>query len=212
MKTLAALTALLLASAVALSTPAAAHQMPTQHVRGQITAADDSSITVKTRAGATVRLAFAPDPSVTSLMKADFSEVKVGTYIGSAAVPLRPATRTCSGSGCKEPKLTALELRIFPESMKGAGEGQREWVLTPDSRMTNGMVDDVEGRVLSIKYKGNDVDMHVPTNAPVVNIGSGDKGLLKPGALIFGVAQKGADGNLTALRISAGSDGLIPPM
>ena len=81
MKPLAALTALLLTAAVAiaLSLPAAAQQMPAQHVRGQITAADDSSIMVKTRAGATVRLAFARDLSVTSLMKAGFSEVKVGT-------------------------------------------------------------------------------------------------------------------------------------
>lgn len=209
MKAVVALTALLLTPAAALGTPAVAQPMPTLHVRGQITAADDSSITVKTRAGATVRLLFAPDLNVTSLVKADFSEVKVGTYVGSAAVPIRPAPRTFD---MKTPTITALEVLIFPESMKGTGEGQRRWDLAPDSTMTNGTVYDLEGRVLSIRFKGNERDLHVPPHAPVVRLGPGDRGLLKPGAHVFAVAQKGADGTLTALRISVGKDGLIPPM
>ena len=211
MKPLAALTALLLTAAVAiaLSLPAAAQQMPAQHVRGQITAADDSSIMVKTRAGATVRLAFARGLSVTSLMKAGFSEVKVGTYVGIAAVLIRPAPRA---EGTKTPTHTVLDLLIFPESMKGTDEGQRKWDLTPDSTMTNGTVYDLEDREVSIRFKGNERDVHVPPKAPVVKIGPGDKGLLKPGAHIFAVAQKGADGNLTALQISVGRDGLVPPM
>jgi len=211
MKPLAALTALLLTAAVAiaLSLPAAAQQMPAQHVRGQITAADDSSIMVKTRAGATVRLAFARDLSVTSLMKAGFSEVKVGTYVGIAAVLIRPAPRA---EGTKTPTHTVLDLLIFLESMKGTDEGQRKWVLTHDSTMTNGRVYDLEYREVSIRFKGNERDVHVPPKAPVVKIGPGDKGLLKPGAHIFAVAQKGADGNLTALQISVGRDGLVPPM
>jgi len=98
------------AMAVVLSPPAAAQQMPTQHVRGQITAADDSSITVKTREGATVRLALASDLSVTSLMKAAFSDVKVGSYVGIAAEPIRPAPRTVLGSGEKAPTHNALDL------------------------------------------------------------------------------------------------------
>jgi hypothetical protein len=214
MKTLAALTALLLTAAlpVILSAPAAAQQAPIQHVRGQITAADDSSITVTTHAGATVRLAFASDLSVTSLMKADFSEVKVGSYVGSAGVPILPVPRTCLGSGCKEPKITALELQIYPESMKGAGEGQRKWDLTPDSKMTNGTVEDVEGRIVSITFKGNDIDVYVPTKASVVKIAPGDKALLTPGAHVFAVAQKAADGNLTMIGVSVGKDGLVPPM
>ncbi len=209
-----AMTALWLtaAMAVALSPPAAAQQMPTQHVRGQITAADDSSITVKTREGATVRLALASDLSVTSLMKAAFSDVKVGSYVGIAAEPIRPAPRTVQGSGEKAPTHNALDLLIFPESMKGTGEGHRKWDLTPDSTMTNGTIYDLEDRLLSIRFKGNERDMYVPSKAPVVKIGPGDKGLLKPGAHIFAVAQKGADGTLTAQRISVGRDGLVPPM
>ena len=200
------------AVAVVLGPPAAAQSMPTQHVRGQITTADDSSITVKTRAGATVRLAFAPGLRVTSLMKADFSEIKVGTYVGIVAVPIRPAPRTGLGSGEKQPTHTVLDFLIFPESMKGADEGQRKWDLAPDSTMTNGTVYDLEGRELSIRFKGNERDVHVPPQAPVVKVGPGNKGLLKPGAHIFAVAQKGADGSLTAVRIFVGEGGLVPPM
>ena len=212
MKMFAALTALLLTVAVAETTPAVAEQVPTQHIRGQITAADDASIIVKTPAGSTVRLVFASDLSVTSLTKADFSEVKVGSYVGSAGIPILPVPRTCMGSGCKEPKVTVLELQIYPESMKGVGEGQRKWDLAPDSKMTNGTVADVVGRVVSITFKGNDIDVYVPTKAPIVKIGPGDKALLKPGAHVFAVAQKGSGGSLTAVGLSVGKDGLVPPM
>ena len=205
MNILAALTALLLIPVLAVAP--AAQPPPTQHVRGQITAADAVSITVKTRAGTTLRLALAPDLGVTSLTKADFSDVKVETYVGSATVPIRPAPRSED-----MPTLTALELRIFPESMKGAGEGQRKWDLTPDSTMTNGTVYALEGRVVSIRFKGNERAVHVPAHAPVIKIGPGDKGLLKQGAHIFAVAQKGANGNLTALGIFVGKDGLVPSM
>jgi len=84
--------------------------------------------------------------------------------------------------------------------------------LTPDSTMTNGTVYDLEARDLSIRFKGNERDVHVPPKAPVVKIAPGDKQLLKPGAHIFVVAQKGANGQLTAQRISVGRDGLVPPM
>jgi len=207
-----ALTALTAAAAIALSSPIAAQPLPTEHVRGQITAADDSSITLKTRAGATVRLAFTPDLRVTSLTKVDFSEVKAGTYVGIAAVVIRPAPRRGESEAMKNPTHTALDLVIFPESMKGTDEGQRKWDLTPDSTMTNGTVYDLEARDLSIRFKGNERDVHVPPKAPVVKIAPGDKQLLKPGAHIFVVAQKGANGQLTAQRISVGRDGLVPPM
>lgn len=209
MRALAVLGGLLLAAALGASVPAVAQTVATQHIRGQITAADDSSITVKTRAGATVRLALASDVSVSSLTKAGFSDLKAGAYIGSAAVPIRPAPRTFD---MKTPTLTALEVQIFPESMRGVGEGQRKWDLTPDSTMTSGTVLDVEGRVLSIRFRGNDRDVHVPPQAPIVKVGPGDRGLLKPGAHVFAVAQPGANGSLTALRVSVGMGGLVPPM
>jgi hypothetical protein len=213
-RTLTALAVLFLTPALmaAVTPPATAQPAPTEHVRGQITAADDTSITVKTPTGSTVRLVFASDLSVTSLMKADFSEVKVGSYVGGAGVPILPAPRTCLGSGCKEPKVTLLALQIYPETMKGAGEGQRAWDLAPNSKITNGTVEDVDGRVLSLTFKGNDLDVYVPTKAPIVKIGPGDKALLKPGAHVFAVARKGSDGNLTAIGVSVGKDGLVPPM
>ncbi len=35
----------------------------------------------------------------------------------------------------------AVEIHIFPEAMRGTGEGHRPWDLMPNSTMTNATVD-----------------------------------------------------------------------
>ena len=210
MKWWAALIVFCLTPAMAglLGAPPAAQPTATQNVRGQIIAADASSVTVKTTAaGSPVRLALAPAVSVTSLTKGSLSDVNEGTYIGMATVQMGTVTRWPY-----EPTLRALELHIFPESMKGEGDGQRKWDLTPDSKMTHGTVFDVQTRGLSIRFNGLERVVQVSNKIPVVKVGPGDRALLTPGANIFAVVQKGTDGTLTALRISVGMDGLVPPM
>ena len=210
MKWWAALIVFWLTPAVAgpAGTPATAQPTPTQNVRGQIIAADASSVTVKTAPGGTpVRLALAPGLSVTSLTKARYSEIKEGTYVAIATVPIGHVPRWEY-----EPTLRALGLQIFPESMKGEGEGHRKWDLAPNSMMTHGTVFQLEERALTIRFNDIDRVVQVTNKTPVVKVGLGDKALLAPGANIFSVAQKGADGVLTAQRIAVGRDDLVPPM
>lgn len=81
--------------------------------------------------------------------------------------------------------------------------------------MTNGMVGKLvtsNGRTITVKYNGGEQKVLVPDNVPVVNIEPGDRSLLMPGAHIMLFAEKNADGTLTARAISAGKNGVRPPM
>jgi len=112
--------------------------------------------------------------------------------------------------------LVAKELHLFPDRMRGVGEGHRPWDLTPDSTMTNATVDtiveQVKGRVLTLSYKGGMKKVLVPPNTPVVSIVKATRVELKPGAKVFVVVRKGQGGAYSAVRVSIGKGGLMPPM
>ena len=186
----------------ALAAPSAA--LAAEHIRGTVTAASADAITVKTREGATVRLMTPAKMRISGLKAASLAAVKKGDYVGTAAMP------QADGS------LRAQELLIFPARMRGVGEGHRPWDLTPGSTMTNAnvsaVVGGVNGRLLTLKYKGGEKRVLVPADAPVVTIVKGSRAMLKPGAHIFAVAKKDANGGYTVMRIAVGVDGLKPPM
>jgi hypothetical protein len=179
-------------------------QEQTARIRGTIERLDGSMLSVKTREGPSVRVALAPDWKVSGLARADLAEVKPGTFIGTAAEPQPDGT------------LKALEVLIFPEAMRGTGEGHRPWDLTPRSTMTNATVEaavaDVKDRVLTLSYKGGTQRVVVPADAPVVTPVAGDASLVAPGAHVFIFANRQPDGSLTASRLTIGKDGLVPPM
>jgi hypothetical protein len=112
--------------------------------------------------------------------------------------------------------LKAVEVHIFPESMRGTGEGHYPWDLRPQSTMTNANVEQVgtsvEGRTLTLKYKGEEKKIFVPADAPIVIYVPGDKSDLKPGSKVFVVAVKHPDGSLEGRAWRVGRDGLTPPM
>jgi hypothetical protein len=100
-----------------------------RHVRGQIVTVDRSGLTVKLADGRTVRLELTNDTRVATVSRADLASVGQNDYVGTTAVPQ-------AGSN----SLRALEVHIFPDSMRGMGEGHRPWDLTTGSTMTNGTV------------------------------------------------------------------------
>jgi hypothetical protein len=113
-------------------------------------------------------------------------------------------------------RLHAQEVMVFPEALRGVGEGHRAWDLTPDSTMTNATVAEVTavaaGRRLRLDYKGGSQELVVAPDAPVVTLAPGDLALVKPGTVVFVMATKKADGTLEAGRLVAGKDGIDPPM
>ena len=167
-------------------------------VRGTVEGMDGPVYLVKTRSGDTVKVALTDKPLFVAMAKASMADIKPGMFIGTTAMP------QADGS------LRAVEVHIFPEAMRGTGEGHRPWDLEPQSTMTNANVEaavaGVSGQTLTMKYKGGEKTV-VVTYAP------GDKAELKPGTGIFiAAAEKKPDGTLLTPRITYGKDGLTPPM
>ncbi len=202
---------------VVLTAPARAQDVEPEHLRGQITTVEASSIAVKTTDGKSVRLGLPEAATILSLSKASWATVDFGTYVGSVAVRLdmnSPIVRA-------NPRETVTwlyegrELRIIDEQLRGIAAGAKKWDLPPGSTMTHGWVDDREGRVISIKYgptQDEETDVFVSRDVPVLRMSLGDRSLLKPGAHVFAGMQKGADGKNVAVFIFVGKDGIVPPL
>lgn len=191
-----------LAAAMALGLANAA-DAPRVGVRGAITAMDGDAMQVKVNSGEDVTVHLTKDTQVRAVTLARIDEIKPGSYIGSAAMPNADGT------------LTALEVHVFPPAMAGTGDGHRAFDLKEGSSMTNGTVGDLvvsKGRTLIVKYKGGEQKIVVPEDVPIVNLEPGDCSLLKPGVKVVLFAAQGADGKITAQAISAGKDGVTPPM
>jgi len=174
-------------------------------VRGAITGFDGHVLAVKTREGKDLKVSIIDDTAVSSVFSLQMSDIKQGSFVGVTAIKKAPTGR-----------LYALEVHIFPETSRGMGEGHRDWDLEPGSTMTNANVDaiveDNDGKELTLSYKGGTQKITVPPGTPVVTFRPSDKSLLKTGAQVFFVAQPAADGALTAQRIQVGKDGMKPPM
>ncbi len=172
-------------------------------IRGTIDAVDAESVSLTTRAGDKVTVALAPDTVVAALVPIKLEDIKPGSFIGSAAMPQADGTQR------------ALEVHVFPESMRGTGEGHRPFDLQPQSTMTNGTVGAVTGsvgRILTVSYKGGEKTIVVPPDTPVVTYEPGSTALLAPGAHVILFGKPAPDGKVTATRITVGKNGIVPPM
>jgi hypothetical protein len=192
---------LVLAAAAAV---AAAQTTPTR-IRGQIVGLDGQTLTIKPRAGGeTLVVKLADNFGVTGVVPMTMVDIAPGKFVGVASLP-QP-----DGS------LKAIEVLIFPDAMRGSGEGHYPWDLAPQSMMTNANVAEVEsvagGRSMLLRYKDGEKRVVVPEGAPIVTFVPADRSALLPGAHVLVGAQRQADGTLTAPRVTVGLNGLMPPM
>ena len=189
---------------LALAVPMATAQEPPVRVRGTIDRVEGDIYVVKARGGAELKVKLTADARVVALSKASLADIKQGSYVGVAGMPQADGSQK------------ALEVHIFPESMRGTGDGHRGWDLQPSSTMTNGNVEQTatssDGQVLLLKYKDGEKKIVVPNDVPIVVYEPGDRAELKPGAAIFiSAATKEPDGTLQTPRVNVGR-GVAPPM
>jgi hypothetical protein len=181
-----------------------AAQAPTTRVRGTITAFDGTTLSVTSRDGQALRITLVEPLTVSTVKRVPLASITPGTFIGTAAE---------SGS---DGELQAMEVLVFPESARGAGEGHYAWDLAPGSTMTNANVESVEqsnpGRDLTLAYKGGSVKVRVPPDVPVVTPSPASPADLKPGEKVFLSATRAADGSLSTARVTVSKDGVAPPM
>ena len=200
--------ALLFATSIAAAqapTPPASPPVPPTRVRGTIDSVDGSTLNVTSRDGSKVVVKLADKATVLGVVPASLSDVKQGGYVGISAMPQPDGTQK------------AVEIHIFPEAMRGTGEGHRPWDLMPNSTMTNATVDSQvavsDGQKLVLKYKDGEKTFTVPANVIVVTYSPATMADLKPGAKIMVAAgAKQPDGTVMAPRINVGLNGITPPM
>jgi hypothetical protein len=183
--------------------PASAQE--TVRIRGTIESIDGPVYVVKNRDGAVMKLTISDPGLYVAIVKSTMADIKPGMFVGS--------TGTTQPDGSQK----AIEVHIFPESMRGTGEGHYDWDLKPNTKMTNANVEQtvsgVDGPLLSVKYKDGEKKLQVTPETVVVTYVIGDKSDLKPGTKIFVAAgKKQPDGSVQAPRVTYGKDGLMPPM
>jgi hypothetical protein len=194
-----------LAALMLVAFASAAVAQDTVRVRGTIDRIEGPIYVVKARDGTEMKVALAENGLVVALVKASLADIKQGSFVGATGMPQPDGSQK------------AIEVHIFPEAMRGTGEGHYPWDLRADSTMTNANVEQsatsVDGQTLTLKYKDGEKKVIVTPQTVIVTYNPSDKSELKPGAKIFiGAAKKQADGTLVAPRINYGKDGLTPPM
>jgi hypothetical protein len=189
----------------ALALAPSAWAQDTVRVRGAVERVDGNTLLIKSRDGAELKVVLASNALIVAIVKASMADIKQGSFVGVTGMPQADGSQR------------AIEVHIFPEAMRGTGEGHYPWDLRPGSTMTNANVEQtvtgVDGQTLSVKYKDGEKKLIVPPDAAIVTYTPGDKSELKPGTKIFiAAAKKLPDGTLEAPRVNYGRDGLTPPM
>ena len=198
------------------------------HVRGTVQSLDGQILTVATSTGS-VRVLLAASTRVATVVRSDRTQLTNGSFLGITSVTQPDGSQR------------AVEVHVFPEAMRGTGEGSYEWDLpgvdgggskmtngtaasskmtngtVSASKMTNGTVSAQEGgSSLTLQFKDGTSSgsqaITIPPNIPVVAIEPGQSTDLQPGAHVFVVAHRTSEGMLTADRVLAGKNGVVPPM
>jgi len=172
-------------------------------IRGTVVGLEGAQLRVATAAGPEI-ITLVPPLAVTGATRASLGDIGPGTFLGTAARAQPDGT------------FRALEVHIFAESMRGAGEGHRP-MEAPETTMTNATVDALvqraDGPLLTLKHKDGVTQVLVPPDTPIVRFGPGDPTLLVPGAsIVVSRAVRAADGTLSASRLTVGVNGTRLPM
>jgi len=175
----------------------------TVRIRGTVERVEGAVFAVKNRDGAEVKLTVTDNPLFVVIVPGKMSDIKPGMYVGSAGMMQEDGMQK------------AIEVHIFPESMRGTGDGHYDWDLMPKSKMTNGNVEQavtgVDGPVLSVKYKDGEKKLVVTPQTVVVTYEMGRREEIQSGTKIFvSAAKKQADGTLLTPRITYGRNGEGP--
>jgi hypothetical protein len=197
--------ALVLGALFVLTAGAAYAETTPVRVRGTVVSLEGNKLVVHPKTGDDITVMLNDNYGAVAVEKASMADIKEGTFIGTATVTQPDSS------------LKSLEVVVFPDKMRGTGEGHYPWDLGSKSMMTNATVSNavkgVDGQTITVTYKGGEKKIDVPANVPVVTLVPGaDKAEIKPGAIVFVPTQKQEDGSLHGGAVLFGKDGLTPPM
>ena len=162
-------------------------------IAGTVERVDGHEFLIRGEGGTTATYQLAPSVRITTSRRGTVRDLASGRFVGCTAVKGSDGT------------LHATECHIFPESMRGAGEGHNP-MGPPNTTMTNGAITTEAhgevrtangtsaGTVLHITYKGGAQNIEVSPQTHVTVIEQGDASLVKPGAKVMGASRRAPDG------------------
>jgi hypothetical protein len=187
---------------------------------GDVITANGASFQLKTTAGEKLDVRLSDQARLTARSPTDRSAIRQGVYLGTTAAPQPDGT------------LVASEVHVFPEAMRGTGEGHRPMPNDPVNTMTNATVASVSGAKtpdaastgtvvaassngdgalrMTLHYRGGEKVVIVPDNTPIVMTEIGERAMLASGAHVVVYATPQPDGSLLAERVSIGKNGYAP--
>lgn len=178
-------------------------QTPQTRIRGAVEKIDGDALTIKTMEGAQTKVTLAPGYSVGGVVKATAADIRKGGFIGVGARPQADGT------------LMAIQVFIFPEAMRGTGEGHRPWGVLPETTMTNATVADtvsrVDGANIVLNYPGGEQRVVINPDANIIMAAPAAASELVAGAQVVMSAARQADGSLSASRVTIAKAGAQLP-
>ena len=170
-------------------------------LRGTIASLAGAVLTVATREGPNVAVTLTEPLTVSALRRVALADITPGTSVGAVAEP---------GA---EGELRAVAITVLPPGARIA-ERQIAWDLAPGTSMNDGpveaVVQDSAGGLLTLGIHGRSVQVRVSRDTPLLMPVAAARADLVPGAAIFINATRGADGELSAGRVTVGKDGVVP--
>ena len=210
-----------LAAGATTSLSVLAQTAPAQRIDAVIVAVDGATLQLRPRAGGDpVAVTLDDATRITARSASSMDRIVQGAFLGTTAAPSADGT------------LTATEVHIFAESMRGTGEGHRPMAGPPGSTMTNATVSNTkaaarpgntmtnatvaatsaaaQGLHMTLTYAGGEKVVAVPANTPVELIEPADRSALAPGTSVAVFAVRRPDGRLVAERVNVGRNGYVP--
>jgi len=178
---------------------------PAVAVRGKIVAYKEPDLSVTTNAGE-VSVRLASGTSIVGEVPASLTDITQGVFVGASAQKQADGT------------FRAAQINIFREEERGFLEGHRPQSSLPSHTMTNATVETIEnltvqnvnGRMLTLKFKEGEVKVFVPPNTPIRKRVSGSRDMLKPGAELRVQGSQGKDGPILAQSIIVSTNPTAP--
>lgn len=150
-----------------LAVTSIANAQGTVRLRGTVDRMEGPMYVMKLRDGTEAKASLAENALVVAIIKASLSDIKQGSFVGSTGMPQADGSQK------------AIEVHIFPEAMRGTGEGHYPWDLRPQSTMTNANVDQivtgVDGQILTLKFKDGEKKILVTPDTMIVTYVPGDR-------------------------------------
>ncbi|QFY63168.1 hypothetical protein FZ934_22980 (plasmid) [Rhizobium grahamii] len=198
------LSSLALAAIVGVSAPHDANAADRIRVHGTVENLDGDTLKIKDSDGRDIVVKIASGLKVLGVKNASAADIKAGDFVGIGSQPAAGGINS------------AVQVVIFPASMKGTGEGDRPWNVRPNGSMTNAAVanavKDVNGQTVTLAYKGGERKVSIPDGTKIVALTPATREDLKPGAAVSAQGVDSGDQTLAADRLAVGLDGATPPM